>query len=135
MAPKRFSRQEADDLLPYLAPVLFQMRKLKRRHDELRAQLAEVSGKSRSNGHGVDHDAAQARREMEAAAAQISGLMEKVQGMDVELKDIDTGLVDFRTLREGREVYLCWKLGEENVSHWHDLDTGFAGRQPLGEDE
>jgi hypothetical protein len=135
MAPKRFTRHEADELLPYLAPALFKLQGLKRKHDELRARLAQPVGTSRSNGHGVDQEAASARRDMEAAAEQISKLVEKVQEMGVELKDMDQGLVDFRTIREGREVYLCWKLGEETVSFWHELDTGFAGRQPLGMDE
>jgi hypothetical protein len=135
MAPKRFTRHEADELLAYLAPALFKLQGLKQRHDELRGQLGESAGKSRSNGHGVDQETARARREMEAAAEQISGIVDKVQGMGVELKDMERGLVDFRTMREGREVYLCWKLGEENVSFWHELDTGFAGRQPLGMDE
>jgi hypothetical protein len=75
------------------------------------------------------------RGEIEAAAKQINSLVDKVQGMGVELKDMEIGLVDFRTIREGREVYLCWKLGEESVSYWHELDTGYAGRKPLGMDE
>ena len=47
------------------------------------------------------------------------------------LKDPDRGLVDFPVLREGREVYLCWLLGETTIEFWHDIDAGFAGRQPL----
>lgn len=135
MAPKRFTRHEADELLPYLAPALFKLQALKRRHDELRGQLGGTAGRSRSNGHGVDQETARARRKIEEAAEQISGIVDKVQGMGVELKDMDQGLIDFRTIRENREVYLCWKLGEESVSFWHELDTGYAGRQPLGLDE
>ena len=51
--------------------------------------------------------------------------------MACELKDIEQGLIDFRTEREGREVYLCWKLGEPDIRWWHELDAGFAGRRPL----
>jgi hypothetical protein len=47
------------------------------------------------------------------------------------LKDPDKGLIDFLSLRNGREIYLCWVLGEERINFWHYLDTGFAGRQPL----
>jgi hypothetical protein len=135
MAPKRFTRHEADELLPYLAPALFKLQGLKRKHDELQARLGVTAGKSRSNGHGVDQEAARARREMEATAEQMGEILERVKEMGVELKDMDQGLIDFRTVREGRDVYLCWKLGEETVSFWHELDTGFAGRQPLGMDE
>jgi hypothetical protein len=135
MTPKRFTRHEADELLPYLAPALYQLQTLKKRHDELRARLGQSAARSRSNGHGADPAAGHARSELETAAEQIGALVEKVQGMGVELKDMDIGLVDFRTVREGREVYLCWKLGEESVTYWHELDTGYAGRQPLGLDE
>jgi hypothetical protein len=51
----------------------------------------------------------------------------------IELKDLSTGLVDFPAMREGRIVYLCWRLGELQVAYWHDLETGFGGRQPLDE--
>jgi len=51
--------------------------------------------------------------------------------MECELTDIDQGLIDFRAEMDGREVYLCWKLGEERIDWWHELDAGFAGRQPL----
>jgi hypothetical protein len=51
--------------------------------------------------------------------------------MGCELKGIEEGLIDFPSPREGRTVYLCWKLGEDSIGSWHELDTGFAGRQPL----
>jgi hypothetical protein len=135
MTPKRFTREEAEELLPYVAPVLFKMREVKRRRDQLQAQGAELVQKSRGNGHGVDNEAGKLRREMEEAATEINELIEKVQGMGIEVKDVEAGLIDFRSIREGREVYLCWKLGEEHVSYWHEIDTGFAGRQPLEEME
>jgi hypothetical protein len=122
-------------LLPYLAPALFKLQELKRKHDALQTQASELSQKSRTNGHGVDEEAGKVRRDMEAVSSQITDLVDKVQGMDVELKDMDMGLIDFRSIREGREVYLCWKLGEEHVSFWHELDTGYASRQPLGDSE
>jgi len=133
MTPKRFTRDEAEELLPYIAPLLFKLRELKRHRDELQAQGAQVVQKSRGNGHGVDNEAGKVRREMEEAGTQINELIDKVQGMGIELKDADAGLIDFRSIREGREVYLCWKLGEEHVSFWHEIDAGFAGRQTLEE--
>ena len=48
-----------------------------------------------------------------------------------EVKDLETGLIDFPSIREGRTVYLCWRLGEDKVGHWHEVDAGFAGRQPV----
>ena len=57
--------------------------------------------------------------------------MEEFAATGVELKGIDEGLVDFRSTRDGRVVYLCWRLGEETIAFWHELDVGFPGRQPL----
>jgi hypothetical protein len=58
-------------------------------------------------------------------------LVTELQDLGVELKDFFTGLVDFRCLMNGHEVYLCWRQGEDEVGHWHELDAGFAGRQKL----
>jgi hypothetical protein len=55
----------------------------------------------------------------------------ELQAAGIVLRDVDRGLVDFPALRDGREVYLCWELGEDRVGHWHELEAGFAGRQPL----
>jgi hypothetical protein len=54
-----------------------------------------------------------------------------IEQSGIVLRDIDRGLVDFPALIDGREVLLCWELGEEEVAYWHDLDTGFDGREPL----
>jgi hypothetical protein len=62
---------------------------------------------------------------------EVNRLIERVQEMACELKDIEQRLIDFRTEREGREVYVCWKLGEPDIRWWHELDAGFADRRPL----
>ncbi len=61
-----------------------------------------------------------------------SALME-LREMDVMLRDLDRGLVDFPSLREGREIYLCWEEGEDEIAFWHEPDAGFGGRLPLGD--
>jgi hypothetical protein len=68
---------------------------------------------------------------MQTTSTAINGLIERVSNLGVEVKDLEMGLVDFRAEREGREVYLCWKLGEERVSYWHELHSGYSTRQPL----
>jgi hypothetical protein len=133
MAPKRFTREEAEELLPYVAPVLFKLRQLRTRYDDLQSRGSELIQKSRGNGHGVDNEAGRVRRELEEMQAEMNAGIAKIQVMGIEVKDLALGLIDFRSIREGREVYLCWKLGEEHVSYWHELDTGYAGRQPLEE--
>ena len=57
--------------------------------------------------------------------------VEELQRLGIELKDPEKGLIDFPCLFEGREIYLCWKHGEDSIEHWHEIYAGFAGRQPL----
>ena len=62
---------------------------------------------------------------------ELRAALEELQAVEVVLRDLERGLVDFPSLREGREVYLCWEEGEEGIGWWHELDAGHAGRQPL----
>ena len=71
------------------------------------------------------------RREAQALVKRLNELLAEINGLGCELKGLDEGLIDFPTERDGRTVYLCWRLGEERIAYWHELDTGFAGRQPL----
>jgi hypothetical protein len=118
-------------MLPYLAPLLFKLRDLKQEHDRLETSAGEISTRMRTNGHGLGDDLRKAQADLQKTATQINELAERINGMGCELKDMNMGLIDFRATMDGREVYLCWKLGEEHVAYWHDLDTGFASRQPL----
>ena len=131
MAQRRFTRQEAEDMLPYLAPLLFKLRDLKQEHDTLQAAAGDISARMRSNGHGLGDDLRKAQADLQKTATQINELAERINGMGCELKDVNMGLIDFRATMDGREVYLCWKLGEEHVAYWHDLGAGFASRQLL----
>ena len=71
------------------------------------------------------------QRGIQRAAAEIEGFVKELDQLGVECKAMDRGLFDFPAEREGRAVYLCWLRGEPAVTHWHELDAGFAGRQPL----
>lgn len=128
---RTFSREEAEALLPHIAPLLWQARELKREHDELQAKLGDLQQRTRGNGHALDTDVAQIQQKAAATATQINGIIERVKGIGAEVKDIEMGLIDFLSMKDGREVYLCWKLGEEHIAWWHDLDRGYAARQPL----
>ncbi len=74
------------------------------------------------------------RARREASAAQLRQTLESIQGMGCLIKDLDTGLVDFPTRYRGQEVYLCWKLGETELSWWHGTEEGFAGRKRIDAD-
>ncbi len=130
--PKLFTVEEANELIPRLTALLQRLRELRTEGEELQAQLVAEEAKVQGNGHDLPeaHLAEVHRRVgrlMDAAAA----IVREIHGFGCELKDIDMGLVDFPALREGRRVYLCWRLGEPRLMYWHDIDAGFAGRQPL----
>jgi hypothetical protein len=76
-------------------------------------------------------DAAPMQRELDSAVTRLEELVDELSNVGVELKDYEQGLVDFVGRHDGRDVYLCWKLGEERITHWHELNTGFAGRKPV----
>ena len=131
MAPRRFTLEEAERLLPRLSELIPEMQERKRQYERLHDRAAALQLKMSSNGHIIEEELDRAQQELAQTAAEINHLIEKVAELGCELKDMDQGLVDFHTLREGREVYLCWKLGEPNIAWWHELDSGFAGRKPL----
>ncbi len=83
------------------------------------------------NGHHLQGRIQRLHHDVLEAVQTLRAAIEELQEAGCELKDPDTGLIDFLSLRDEREVYLCWRLGEDRIRFWHDLDTGFAGRQPL----
>ncbi len=131
MRPQYFTLNEVNALLPRLSDLLLQMKESKAKHDQLREKATEYVHRMSSNGHGIEMELNETRQELAKATAELNSLIERGRELGCEVKDIDQGLVDFRTERDGREVYLCWKLGEPEVRWWHELDTGFAGRRPL----
>jgi hypothetical protein len=90
--------------------------------EEARAALGEAAP---SNGGG------EPGRVVSEAFLELQRTLGELQAMDVVLRDLERGLVDFPTLIEGREVYLCWEAGEIEIGYWHDMDAGYGGRQPL----
>jgi hypothetical protein len=120
-----FTLAEANALLPRLTALLDQLRAARDAIRAARADLLPVleaavgNGGSRKAGELLPHF-----RRLEEALLTM-------QGLGLELRDIDAGLVDFPCQRDGRVVYLCWRYGEDAIRFWHDLDAGFAGRRPL----
>lgn len=122
MAEHRFTVEEANARLEHLREVLPRIREARR---TLLASGERVRGAAARDGGG---------REGSAHWEAMRTLRREVQGLSddgIVLRDAESGLVDFPAEREGRVVYLCWRLGEEAVAHWHEVDGGFVGRRPL----
>lgn len=135
MAEKYFNRQEAEELLPMLESSLGQARQQKQNMDTLDRELAEAATRIMMLGGSRPPHAGLARKkaEREQFAARLEEAVDQIQQTGCLVKDLDEGLVDFPSLREGREVYLCWKLGEGRIEYWHGIHEGFAGRKPLSD--
>ena len=71
------------------------------------------------------------QEQLDTCMAKLEDFVDELSEIGCELKDYQMGLIDFVGRHEGRDVYLCWKLGEERITHWHELDSGFAGRQSV----
>jgi hypothetical protein len=130
--PRLYTLEEAEALLPRLAPILESIRDAQHEHSEAASEVESLQKVIGSNGHGVKADrVAKAREVMASAEARLRERLGELTELGVELKDPATGLIDFRSRHEGRVVYLCWRLGEPRIDWWHDLDAGFGGRQRL----
>lgn len=121
---RHYSVEEANDLLARVKPVL---RKLRDAKDELTDEEAHevLSDAAPANGGG------EAGRQVGQAFLEVRRLLGALQEADIVVRDIDRGLIDFPAMRDGEEVYLCWELGEDAIAYWHDVETGYRGRQPL----
>ncbi len=99
---------------------------------QLQGELAAFERRRKGNGHlGEARQLEQKQQALRETQQGIARLVEEVQGLGVEVKDLTMGLVDFLALRGGREVYLCWRVGESRIEWWHTLEGGFGARQKL----
>src|SRR5262245_8578212 len=125
-ARKYFTVEEANRLIPQVKAMIDQLRQGQLHLQKQRPTAEAIAQQSGGNGGGSE------------AGAYLSTYLHvmarglgQLQGMGILLKDLERGLVDFPYQRDGREVYLCWKYGEERIDYWHDTDSGYSGRQPL----
>lgn len=121
------------EVAPLLATLADQRAELIRLRDH---SLARPSTSGGGAGDDSDPDPAEARRvrlRMQGVIDQMSAAVARIDALGITLRDIERGLIDFPALVSGRQVWLCWQLGEDDVAFWHELETGFGGRRPLVE--
>ena len=123
---KLFSIDKANELIPEVAIKLQKIQRLYARIDELRKD-ARAAAEASNLGGGMPGGTAYVR-----SLYEIGKLTTELHGDGIQLKDYSRGLIDFPCMRDGRVVLLCWQLGEpEQIEWWHEVEAGFAGRQPL----
>mgnify|MGYP004002527331 FL=1 len=122
---KLFTLDEANAFVPQLLDLVPRIQNLSVSLNKDFPDIKNAREKAKWNGgsdQGVDYL---------NAVLKYNDLMHRIEGMGCEVKGIREGLVDFPSLREGREVSLCWRMPEKEILFWHDLNTGFSGRKPI----
>ena len=132
---KTFTLDEAQSLLPVLESLLKRAIESKRAAESIEGRLQELSRKIFLNG-GVMVDVALVRRQRASYESHVQAVKDSLSEIDaigVQVKDIETGLLDFPCEIDGEIVLLCWRSGESRIEFWHTMDAGFRGRQPIDE--
>jgi hypothetical protein len=127
-----FTPDEANAALTELRPLIEEMVAAKRALDEAQERADEVSTRISGNGGGLPPaELAEVHDLVSRRATALARALEQIQSLGVVVKDLDSGLVDFPSVRDGEDVLLCWQLGEDEVAFWHRYEDGYAGRRPI----
>jgi hypothetical protein len=133
MSSRTFTLDEAQDLLPVLESLLRGAIDGKKLIESVDAEFQAIAHKIFLSGGMSINVVHLARRkaQREKAVQRVKDAMAEIDAMGVQVKDLDIGLLDFPCEVDGQVVLLCWKLGEQSITHWHGVSEGFAGRKPV----
>jgi hypothetical protein len=123
--PQYFTLQEANKALEVIRPLMEEVQTI--RQKILANQPEAWPAIERSAGNGGNRALSNMVQDFE----KLDALIHQIQDTGAQIKDINTGLLDFSAMKDGREVYLCWQYGEEDIAFWHEVEAGFAGRQSI----
>ena len=123
--PKFFTIQEANETLKIIRPLMDEIQAIRKRI--LEKQPETWTAIEKSVGNGGNRTLSRMVHDFE----RLDALVHHILDLGAQIKDINIGLLDFSALKDGREVYLCWKYGEGDIAFWHEVDAGYAGRQPI----
>jgi hypothetical protein len=121
---RHFTLEEANALLARVEPMLQTLRRARDQLTDAESHEA-LAGAAPGNGGGSPG------RDVGEAFLAVRSLLGELEELGIVLRDIDRGLIDFPAIQDGREIYLCWQLDEDEIGFWHDLESGFGGRRPL----
>lgn len=127
MKARYFTLAEAQATLPQVKKLMEQVQSARREILRLRPEALPAIEQAALNGGN------KLLGELAMHAMRLEEGVRGIMALGAVVKDIDAGLVDFIGLRNGREIFLCWQYGEEEIGYWHELNAGFAGRRPLDE--
>jgi hypothetical protein len=128
---RRFSLEQANSTLPLVKRIV---RDIVRTHSEVlkcQQQLERATGARQQQRQQPAPTPQETQGQLERHMTRLEDYVEELTEVGAELKDYQMGLIDFIGRHQGHDVCLCWKLGEERIAYWHELDAGFAGRQPV----
>jgi hypothetical protein len=123
--PKFFTLPQANEAMNIIRPLMDEVQAIRQRI--LEKQPETWTAIEKSVGNGGNRTLSRMVRDYE----RLDALVHRILDTGAQIKDINTGLLDFSALKDGREVYLCWQYGEGEIAFWHEVDAGYAGRQPI----
>ncbi len=123
--PRYFTLQEANNTLNSVRVWMDEIQDIRQEILKHQPEIWSVMEKSAGNGGNPTLS------RMVKTFDRLDALIHSIQDLGILIKDINTGLIDFPAIKDNHEVYLCWKYGEEDIQFWHEIDDGFAGRQPI----
>jgi hypothetical protein len=123
--PQYFTLQQANETLGIIRPLMEEVQTIRRKILANQPEAWPAIEKSAGNGGN------RALSKMVQDFEKLDALVHQIQDTGAQIKDINTGLLDFSALKEGREVYLCWQHGEGEIAFWHEVEAGYAGRQSI----
>ena len=132
MERRQFTLDEANALVPWLEETFQRLANMRQEQTDAQSRLDELLEHRGSNGSSSSNEAMQqAQGNVDRLARLMEDGFQDILAEGIIVRDVATGLVDFPSQREGREVFLCWIRGEERIDFWHETNRGFAHRQPL----
>jgi len=133
MEPKIFSVEEANNALPKIKKILSELRHLRETIESKKVEmdLLEIVGVSKKDSVSQKTGMSKEMEMLNQLAVTFNRHLETLENLGCQVKDLNQGLVDFFTVRDGKLAYLCWKEGENTIQFWHSLEGGFRGRKPL----